>query len=132
MDSYRSPLVAALAAQLLRSPVRLRLKQLLGIDFLSSVIETDKSYPYDFVCHAITGFRARSGDDSRLIDGAALTEDLLLLAQELSGSANLSLVDLPERMWSVNELSERFDVSTKTIFRWHRRGMVGWRLRCVA
>src|SRR5262249_22292509 len=95
MFSYRSSPLANLAAQLKRGPIRLRLRQLAGIDFVLSVIEPSKSYPLDFVCHALTGFRPRAGakngdsQDAMLVDGELLRDDLVTLAEDLSASAEL-------------------------------------------
>ncbi len=129
MVEYRLPAVANLAGQLQRGPTRLRLKQLAGIEFLLSIVECDKQYPLDFVVHALTGFRPRNADgaDVPLLSGEALRGDLLALAEELSASAGLCAQSWHEPIYSVSELAERMHVSTKTIFRWHRRGLVGWR-----
>jgi RNA polymerase sigma factor (sigma-70 family) len=131
MKKYRSALLDNLAAQLLRGPIRLRMRQLRGVEFLLSVLENGKSYPFDFVRHALTGYRAPANGEAgdTLINAAALREDLLRLAEELSASADLAVEALPQRLYSVSDLALRFDVSTKTIFRWHRRGLVGWRVR---
>jgi RNA polymerase primary sigma factor len=134
MEAYRLNSIRALAAQLVRGPKRLRLRQLLGIEFLLSVIEPKREYPYDFVCHALTGFRAPAelAGETRLLDGESLTIDLVLLAEELSADAELLAPAWPEPLFSVHELARRFDVSTKTIFRWRRRGLAGWKFRCDA
>ncbi|HWP44163.1 MAG TPA: hypothetical protein VNO14_13045, partial [Blastocatellia bacterium] len=132
MQKYQLPAVAGLAAQLTRGPVRLRLRQLLGVEFLLSVIDASREYPFDFVCHALTGFRPRGGDsnlDAALLGGGSLREDLVLLAEELSEGADILVDQWPEPVFTVSELAERFNVSTKTIFRWHQRGLVGWRFR---
>ncbi|MCH8808111.1 MAG: sigma-70 family RNA polymerase sigma factor [Planctomycetes bacterium] len=129
---YLSPCVGGLATQLKRGPVRLRLKQLANIEFLLTVVEAGKCYPYDFVCHAVTGFRPRAGDEERgsqLLDGDPLRTDLVALAEEISESANIHADRWPGAFFSAAELAARFDVSTKTIFRWRRRGLVGWKLR---
>ena len=113
MRSYRNPAVEDLAMQLQRGPTRLCLKQLLQIEFLLSVVEAEKSYPFDFVRHALTGFRpvASSVDsDSELIDGAALREDLVYLAEQLSEHAVLPVEACNERLHSVGDLASRFDV----------------------
>jgi RNA polymerase sigma factor (sigma-70 family) len=125
--------MAELAAQLIRGPVRLRLRQLQNVDFLLSVVVGAKRYPREFVVHALTGFRPqRAGAGSgngRLIDGSTLRSDLVTLAEELSEQADIAAEHWTERLYSVPELAHRFDVSSKTVFRWHRRGMVGWRFR---
>jgi hypothetical protein len=53
MQKYRLPAVAGLAAQLSRGPVRLRLRQLLGVEVRLAVVEASREYPFDFVCHAL-------------------------------------------------------------------------------
>lgn len=131
MYSYRNGTIAELAAQLKRGPVRLRIRQLSGIEFLLSVIESGKDYPFDFVCHALTGYRPRSDGtiDGRLLDGGLLQEDLVTLAEDLSEQADIPADNWPEPLYSVADLAKRFDVSTKTIFRWRRRGLVGLKFR---
>ena len=131
MDACKLPQIESLAAQLLRGPRRLRLHQLLSIDFLLSVIEPGSQYPYDFVCHALTGYRSPSDRSSSacLLDGGALVADLVALAECLSQDADILLSAWAGPVYAVKELAERFDVSTKTVFRWRRRGLVGWRFR---
>lgn len=133
MERFSSPAIADLASQLKRGPTRLRLRQLLNIEFLLSVVEPGKGYPADFVCHAITGYRApalrSNGDGARLLDSDNLVTDLVALAELLSEDADISADDWQGPVFSIAELADRFDVSTKTIFRWRRRGLVGWKFR---
>lgn len=134
MYEYQSPDIAGLAAQLKRGPRRLAIRQLHAIDFLLSVIERGKSYPFDFLLHAITGYHTTPQDeayaaDSRLLSESDLRDDLVTLAEDLSGVADLEIGCCDEAVFTVAEVSARFEVSTKTVFRWRRRGLVGWRLR---
>lgn len=128
MSDYRSTLITGLAEQLKRGPRRLRIRQLQNIEFLFSVLERGKSYPFEFVVHTITGYRKAGTGADTLLKHDHLRGDLILLAEEVSAAAQLPAAAWPERTWSVAELAERFDVSTKTIFRWHKRGLLGWRL----
>ncbi|MBU0617086.1 MAG: sigma-70 family RNA polymerase sigma factor [Planctomycetes bacterium] len=131
MDRYQSPLIADLAAQLVRGPRRLSVRQLSNIEFLLSVIEAGKSYPLDFILHALTGFRARNGDrrGSTLLSEEVIRTDLVTLAEDISAAADIPADCFCAGVYTVSGLARRFDVSTKTIFRWHRRGLIGWRLR---
>jgi len=131
MGKYQLKAIRSLMGQLLRGPKRLRLRQLLNIDFLLSVIERDKHYPDDFVLHALTGYRPPSGGSpsTRLLDGERLINDLVALAEDISDNGRLAQEGWPEPTYSVADLAARFDVSSKTIFRWRRRGLVGWRFR---
>lgn len=130
MFKYSSPSIAALVAQIKRGPSRLRLRPLLNVDFLMSVIEAGKSYPFEFICHALTGYRPNQGQPE-LLRGDPLVSDLITLAEDISASVTISSNEWPEPVYTVPELAARFDVSTKTIFRWRRRGLVGWRF-CYA
>lgn len=127
MHSYRCAAILNLATQLRRSPTRLRLRQLRGIEFLLSVVDPAKSYPADFVWHGVTGFRPGADVGETLLEGAAIHEDLIALAEDLSADARILASRYGENVYTVAQLAERFDVSTKTIFRWRRRGLVGWR-----
>ncbi len=134
MCEYRSSLIADLAAQLKRGPRRLVVRQLCNIEFVLSVLEGGKVYPYEFVLHALTGFRApgrnRNGlSDAKLLSAEAIRSDLVALAEDITACADLPSACWPEDVYTVADLARRFDVSTKTIFRWHRRGLTGWRLR---
>jgi len=137
MYRYESSAVAGLASQLKRGPSRLCIRQLCRIDFLMSVIDAGKTYPPDFVVHALTGYRAQRGsvpsrsadDDAACIPADVLRADLLVLAEELSAHADIPASAVPEPLMGVTELADRFRISTKTVFRWHRRGLIGWRLR---
>ncbi len=131
MDKYQLQPIRDLLEQLKRGPRRFRLAQLLNIEFLLSVVELDKAYPYDFVCHSLTGYRpvANAPGTAGLLDGSRLLPDLVSLAEDLSSDAGLAISSWPETVCTVTDLARRFDVSTKTVFRWRRRGLVGWRFK---
>ncbi len=132
MSDYRRAELAALAAQLKRGPRRLRLRQLAGIEFALTLIDPSGTYPLAFVTHLLTGYRprARGDTESPLLPGDALLADLITLAEDLSSDAQMPPEAWPGVLFTIDQLAERFRVSTKTIFRWHRRGLLGWRLRC--
>jgi RNA polymerase primary sigma factor len=131
MDRYQSPRIADLVAQLARGPRRLSVRLLANVEFILSVIQPGKSYPFDFILHALTGFRAPSGaePDAALLAEEVIRTDLVTLAEDISLALDIPACCWSEGVYTVAELAQRFDVSTKTIFRWHRRGLVGWRLR---
>ncbi|MCG3126961.1 MAG: RNA polymerase sigma factor RpoD [Phycisphaerae bacterium] len=131
MKKYRSSAVANLVLQLQRAPSRLTLRHLLQTEFLLTVVEADREYPFDFVVHTLTGYRPAAGSElsGDVLAGSALRADLTLMAEQLSEHAEIPAAACQEPVYSVNELAERFDVSTKTIFRWRQRGLIGWRLR---
>ena len=129
MARYHHPSIAELALQLKISPARLRLRQLDAIEHIVDLIAPDKHYPYDFVCHQITGYRPKSSHLPKPMAGKTLVDDLALLAEELSGSHPVPAQLMHLRCWTTEELAGRLHVSTKTVCRWRRKGLIGRKLR---
>ena len=129
MPSYHHQPVGELAHQLKLSPVRLRRRQLDAAEHVADLIDDDKSYPYDFVCHHITGHRPAKTSRYRPMLGKSLLSDLALLIEELSAAAPLPVGILRHCCWTTEELAGRLNVSTKTINRWRKRGLPGRKLR---
>ncbi len=129
MAKYHNKCLAELAHQLRLSPVRLRLKQLDATEDLIDLLESNRRYPYEFVCHQITGYRPKGEYVNKVLTGTSLIEDLIVLVEDLSLSAPVSVTAMPMACWSTEELAERLRVSTKTICRWRKRGMPGRKLR---
>lgn len=129
MATYHHASIAELTHQLKLSPVRLRLKQFDATEHLIELLRPNKSYPYDFVCHHITGYRPKTATAQKAMPGASLIEDLVQLMEDLSGAAPLPAALMPIPCWTTEELASRLKVSTKTICRWRRRGLAGRRLR---
>src|SRR5690606_10224760 len=61
------------------------------------------------------------------LDGADVIHDLRLFIEDVSASTNVSPEDVDEPVLTVEEVSERFNISTKTVNRWRQRGLVSRR-----
>ncbi len=89
-------------------------------------VSPERNYSFELICFRITGYRP----DSRelvTIPGAQLIEDLHVLIEELSDAADIVADDTGQPVYTVDELSHRFNVSTKTISRWRQQGLVSRR-----
>lgn len=129
MAKFVNSQMAELAMQLTRSPRRLRMQQLLGVERLLTLIESDKSYPFDFVCFHITRYRKRGAPDTGpTLAGKSLTVDLVSLAEVISRQANLTVAELGRAYETHEQVAARLGVSTKTIRRWRNRGLMGLRV----
>lgn len=127
MNAYRLPRIAELTNSLRLSPGRLRLQQILATDHLITLIDPEQYYPYSWVCWHITGYKAPLGEvDAATLRGSALTHDLLLLCHDLTRRNPIPQAVLPWPVWSMPELAERLNVSTKTISRWRDDGLPAW------
>lgn len=128
MPKFFNSDLAELTHQLAISPRRLRVEQLNGIENLLGLVEEGSSYPYDFVCYHITGYRKRSNEAEFSIPGKAMVADLVTMAEVISRKANMSFEEITEPYLSQPQVAERLGVSTKTVRRWRSRGLMGLRV----
>ncbi|MHC4518604.1 MAG: sigma-70 family RNA polymerase sigma factor [Planctomycetota bacterium] len=124
MRRIRNDNLAQLLMQLRFTPENKRRKELEAAETLCSLIDRTQRYPFDFVCFHITGFYPKGSFDKELVEGEALLEDLELFIAKLSGRLAEPVADLKEKVYTTEELAERFGVSTKTIGRWRKRGLL--------
>jgi RNA polymerase sigma factor (sigma-70 family) len=119
---FRIDKLAELARQLEFTPHETRLAQVNAAEALLHDIDSDKAYPVEFVVYRITNYHPR-GMSRELLAGAALQHDLGLLIEHVSDSLRLRTDQLAEPVLSIDEVTERFNVTSKTIQRWRRRGL---------
>jgi len=124
MRRIKSQNLAQLLMQLRFTPEKKRRKQLDAAEKLFTIIDKEKEYPFDFVCFRITGFHLKSETESQLIKGDELLEDLRIFISKLSGRLALPVAEQSQKIYSIEELAKTVAVSTKTIYRWRKQGLV--------
>jgi len=122
--SIKNPSLAQLLMQLRFTPQDKQRSELEAAEKLYALIDETKQYPFDFVSFHITGFHPQGDIDHQLIEGRELRHDLELFIARLSGKLVTPACEQSEKVYSAEELAERFNVSTKTIARWRRRGLL--------
>ena len=100
-----------------------KLEQLDRAETLLRNIDVSKTYNYEFVCYRVTTFRPEKSPIMP-IKGADLRHDIHLFIEDLSESADVKAEEISQPVLTVDELSKRFNVSTKTISRWRLQGLV--------
>ncbi|UCC97950.1 MAG: sigma-70 family RNA polymerase sigma factor [Phycisphaerales bacterium] len=124
MRKIKSQNLAQLLMQLRFTPEKKRRKQLDAVEQLFAVIKKDKEYPFEFVCFRITGFHPKSEAASELIKGDELLEDLRIFMAKLSGRLAPPAAEQSQKIYTIKELSKTMHVSTKTVYRWRKRGLI--------
>ena len=124
MRRIKSQNLAQLLMQLRFTPEKKRRKQLDAAEKLFTIIDKEKEYPFEFVCFRITGFHLKSETESRLIKGDELLEDLRIFISKLSGRLALPTTEQSQKIYSIEELAKTVGISTKTIYRWRKQGLV--------
>lgn len=126
-SDYANPAVRQLRDQQVRfAPRERKLEQVDLAEKLLSEIEPDRTYTYQYLCFRITKYRPDAYPDLKL-DGREASHDLRLFVEDLSDSADVEADAAGERVLTVDELSRQFKVSTKTVSRWRRQGLVSRR-----
>jgi len=126
MSIYQHPALKQLADQQVRFvPPPRRLEQMKRTERLLAEVSSEKSYPYQYVCFRITDYRPDAYPDL-LIDGLDLQHDLGLLIAELASSLPaIPVEEMSETVLTLEQMSEKLNVTTKTLNRWRKRGLIG-------
>ena len=127
MQRYHNPAMKQLTDQQVRyAPREKRLEQVSRAETFLAELDLNESYRYQDVCHRITNYRSELYPDLYLTGKEAM-HDLRCFMEDLSDSANLMPEEVEEPVLTVQEVSERFNVSTKTVDRWRNRGLASRR-----
>jgi RNA polymerase sigma factor (sigma-70 family) len=129
VNDFKNPALRQLTDQQVRfAPPARRQTQLAAAERLLAEIDPHRPYPYQYICYRITDYRPDSFPDL-LIDGQDLSHDLCLMIEALARSTPAVPVEaVPEPVLTMEQMSQRFNVSTKTISRWRERGLVSRRV----
>ncbi len=129
MTKYRNPAMKQLKDQQVKyAPVDVRLDQMDHAERLLHDLDPDRTYHYSDICEKVTSFRSELYPDL-IIEGRDAIHDLRQFVDDLSGSANIPVERAGEPVLTVDDLSEKFNVSTKTVDRWRKRGLVSRRFK---
>lgn len=129
MTRYNHPALRQLTEQQTRfTPVDVRLQQMDRAEQLLTELDSATEYKYQELCEKITGYRPNNYPDL-WIDGATAIHDIRLFVEDLSASANMPVDQAGEQVLTVEDLSRKYNVSTKTVDRWRKRGLVSRRFK---
>ena len=126
-EEYRNATIMELRDQLTRfAPKAKKVEQADLAESLYGEIDLDRSYSLDYICFRVTNYRPQTS--SRVnVTGRDVRHDLRLLIEDLTDAADIAIDEVSEQVYTVNELSKMFSVSTKTISRWRDAGLVSRR-----
>lgn len=127
MSNYKNPAIRQLKEQQVRyAPRDVRLEQIEKAEQLLEELDLTQDYRYQDLCLRVTTYRPEMYPDL-VLTGEDAAHDLRLFIEDLSDSANIKAETLAEQVLTVEDVSRRFKVSTKTVDRWRNRGLVSRR-----
>jgi RNA polymerase primary sigma factor len=124
MRQIKNQNLAQLLVQLRFTPQKHLRKQLDSAEKLLAIIKADKEYPFDFICFHITGFHPKAPMEQPPAKGNELAEDLRIFITKLSSQLALVATEQNQKVYTIEALADSFAVSTKTVHRWRKRGLV--------
>lgn len=117
-----------LADQQMRyAPREVRLQQIEKAQTILSLLDPEQDYPYQDLCEQLTSYRPDRYPDL-VIPGSDVVHDLRCFVEDLSDSADILADSFDEPVLTVQEVSDHYNVSTKTVDRWRNRGLVSRKL----
>jgi len=119
---FRIDTIGELARQMEFTPQDTRLAQVAAAESLLHEIDPAKGYPPDFVIFRITGYHPKD-ISTELLTGIALQHDLGLLIERVSDSLDVRTTAIDEPVLAIDDVTERFGVTSKTVQRWRRKGL---------
>jgi RNA polymerase sigma factor (sigma-70 family) len=119
---FRIDTIGELARQMEFTPQDTRLAQVAAAESLLHEIDPAKGYPPDFVIFRITGYHPKD-ISTELLTGIALQHDLGLLIERVSDSLDVRTTAVDEPVLAIDDVTERFGVTSKTVQRWRRKGL---------
>jgi len=122
VSKYRIDNLAELARQMAFTPQDLRLMQINAAEDLLHTIDPTKAYPPEFLTFRITGYHPRTRSEEMLA-GLAVQHDLGLLIEQISDTLDVRTDSLSQPVLAIEDVTERFNVTSKTIQRWRRKGL---------
>ncbi|MDY3557050.1 sigma-70 family RNA polymerase sigma factor [Gemmata sp. JC717] len=130
MNTFKNQALKELTEQQTRfAPVARRQLQIANAQKLLTEIEPGKAYPYQYVCFRVTEFRSDAHPDL-LLSGESLKHDLAQFVRRVERSLPAQPVEQTvEPMLTLDEVSQKFNVSTKTISRWRVKGLAARRVK---
>jgi len=116
--------LAELLVQLRFTPAKKRHKQLENAEKLLLSLEKDRVYPFEFVFFKITGFPPKDLSCLQPIEAEALADDLRIFISKLSSRLAPPASSQSQKVYTIDQLAETAGVSTKTIHRWRKLGLI--------
>ena len=129
MSRYSNPAMKQLAEQQVRyAPRQVRLTQIEQAERLLERLDPKEMYHYRDLCEEVTDYRPEMYPDL-ILTGKEAVRDVRRLVEDLSDSVDMRVEQVDEPVLTVDQVSERYNVSTKTVDRWRNRGLASRRFK---
>lgn len=124
LAKFRITAIGELCRQLLYAPPETRRRHMQAAETLAGELDPSLNYPEDFVIFRVTSYRPDSDESPVTLVGEVLVGDLAILVERLSRSLTLNWQEDGREAVLIDDIAKRLNVSTKTIQRYRKQGLV--------
>ncbi len=124
MNKIKNEQLRSFFAELRFTPSKGKLKQLENARAFLPAVNPSRQYPLDFICFKLTDYRPRQPMTGEPVPGEQLTQGLKLFIRQLSRHLAPKTENQPHLVYSTEQLAKRFSISTKTVQRWQKKGLL--------
>ena len=121
---FKIGVIEDLLRQLEYAPAETRRRQMDNAEKLIADIDPQQNFPEDFIIFRLTGYRSDRIEEPVTLVGQALLPDLVNLVQVLSESLELEPTYGGRTALTMEQVASRMNVSSKTIQRYRKLGLV--------
>ena len=126
MRQYTIPALRQLARRAMRDSRVDRQRQVERAEAVAAGLTPVATYPVRQLCEQIVAERAGRTTE-KPVSGQQALHDLRLFVDEVSAGAAVDIGEVHEPVWTVQDVSEHFHVSSKSVERWRERGLMSRR-----
>jgi RNA polymerase primary sigma factor/RNA polymerase sigma factor len=124
---YANAMIRQLRDRLIHSePDTRKFEQTNRLERLLTELDPKRTYSFQYLVKRISAPIDGDGCDAT-VTGEQASHDLRLLVEDVSDAANVPADAAGERVVTIDDLSKQLKVSTKTIARWRKQGLVSRR-----
>ncbi len=127
-SDYLNPVIRQLRDQQVRfAPREKKIEQVTQAERLLGELDPARIYPYEYICYPNHEFPARVVSRSEALGPGGQPRPAACSSRTCRMRRACRSTRRAKRVLTVEELAKRFSVSTKTISRWRRQGLISRR-----
>lgn len=125
MKQVKNEILSRFFDELRFAPIEQKEMELTRAEELLTIVDPHREYPFEFICYKITDYRPKGGISDKFISGTDLINGLTLFINKVATQLVQNAADQPEIILTADQIAKNISVSTKTIHRWHKKGLRG-------
>lgn len=125
MKRVKNQILSQFFDELRFAPIEQKEMELTRAEELLTILHPQREYPFEFICYKITDYRPKGDISDKFISGIDLINGLTVFINKVGRQLVQNVADQPENILTSDQIAKKIAVSSKTIHRWHKKGLRG-------